>query len=213
MFFDSCLLVYNLCMQHDSNSTSISIPGVDFGNFFSDVQHHFVIWWPTIVVWLKGTVGLLAGLCIPLSIFFVIAIVYSVERLKVLRKKEELIYDTKVEEAFETLPEGGDIVLAHRWENVVKHIDSPNENDWKQAILEADIILDELLTKMGYRGESVGEKLKRVESGDFKTVQDAWEAHKVRNQIAHTPGFTLNKIEAQQTYQLYKKVLDEFYYI
>ena len=130
-----------------------------------------------------------------------------------LRKKEELIYDTKVEEAFETLPEGGDIVLAHRWENVVKHIDSPNENDWKQAILEADIILDELLTKMGYRGESVGEKLKRVESGDFKTVQDAWEAHKVRNQIAHTPGFTLNKIEAQQTYQLYKKVLDEFYYI
>ena len=191
------------------NGTNITIPGIDIGN----APHQIALWWPTIVVWLKTGAGLLVGLSIPVSIFFVIAIVYSVERLKVLRRKEELIYDTKIEEAFEAMPEGGDVVLSHRWENVVKHIDSPNQNDWKQAILEADMILDELLSKMGYRGESVGEKLKRVEPGDFKSIQDAWEAHKIRNQIAHEPGFTLNKIEAQQTYQLYKKVLDEFYYI
>ncbi len=192
-----------------SDSTSIIIPSIDIGSIYDQI----VIWWPTIVIWAKAGAGLLVGLSIPISIFFVIAIIYSVERLKILRKKQALIYDTKVEEAFEVVPEGGDIVLAHRWENVVKHIDSPNQNDWKQAILEADMILDELLSKMGYRGESVGEKLKRVEPGDFKSIQDAWEAHKVRNQIAHEPGFTLNKIEAQQAYHLYKKVLDEFYYI
>jgi hypothetical protein len=45
--------------------------------------------------------------------------------------------------------------------------------------------LDDLLNKLGYRGESIGEKLKRVAKGDMKSLNDAWEAHKVRNQIAH----------------------------
>ncbi len=199
-------MLYNLFM---ANSTNIILPGIDVGN----LPHQFALWWPTIVVWIKDAAGILVGLSIVVSIFFIIAIIYSVERLKVLRKKEALIHEANVEEAFERLPESGDVVMAHRWENVVKHIDSPNQNDWKQAILEADMILDELLSKMGYRGESVGEKLKRVEPGDFKTLQDAWEAHKVRNRIAHEVGFTLNKIEAQEAYHLYKKVFDEFYYI
>ena len=196
-----------------NDTTSVAIPGFEVGNLFSDSGHYLAVWWPNIVSDLKWTWGFVTGLSFVLSLFLIIGIVYSVERLKVLRKKESAIYDTHVDETFENTGEAGDVVSVHHWQNVVKHIESPNESDWKQALIEADIILDDLLSKMGYRGASVGEKLKRVESGDFKSLQDAWDAHLIRNKIAHEAGFTLNKVDAQHAFHLYKKVFEEFYFI
>jgi len=101
-----------------------------------------------------------------------------------------------------------------RWSNIQSLINSYNINDWKQAIIEADTILDEMLDKMGYRGESIGEKLKQVEQSDFTTLNQAWEAHKIRNRIAHSgSNFTLSKDEAERILDLYKEVFSEFYYI
>jgi hypothetical protein len=161
---------------------------------------------------MKHALGSLIGLSFPVSLFFLIGIIYCVERLKKIREKEYEMHDLKVEPAFEE-GEAGDTVMAHRWQSAMGHIESANPNDWKQAILEADIILDDLLTKMGYRGESIGEKLKRVERGDMKTLDDAWEAHKIRNQIAHEAGFQLDHHIAKDTIHRYRRVFDEFYYI
>jgi hypothetical protein len=87
-------------------------------------------------------------------------------------------------------------------------------SDWKFAIIEADIMLDEMLTTMGYKGDTVGEKLKQVERSDFSTVEKAWEAHKVRNQIAHEgSAFSITKPEAVRVIELYKDVFEEFFII
>jgi len=94
------------------------------------------------------------------------------------------------------------------------NINSDNPNDWKQAIIEADIMLDDVLTKLGYRGDSIGDKLKRAEPADFSTLNEAWEAHKVRNQIAHSGStYPLNQHEANRVIQMYRKVFEEFYYL
>ena len=162
---------------------------------------------------LKGILGIVVGLSFPLALFFLIGIIYCVEGLKKIRIKESEIHDLKVEPAYETAVEDAP-GLSHRWESVVKHIESENPNDWRQAIIDADIILDDLLNKLGYRGESVGEKLKRVVEGDFKTIRDAWDAHMVRNQLAHQGSeVPLDHHEARRVVNLYKKVFQEFYYI
>jgi hypothetical protein len=101
-----------------------------------------------------------------------------------------------------------------RWENIQSLINSYNQNDWKQAIIEADTILDEMLDKMSYEGQSIGDKLKQIESSDFLTLNQAWEAHKVRNRIAHSgTNFVLSKDEAVRVINLYKEVFNEFFYI
>jgi hypothetical protein len=101
-----------------------------------------------------------------------------------------------------------------RWERVVSHLNSTSVNDWKFAILEADIILDELLDATGYRGETVSDKLKRVEASDFETLEFAWEAHKVRNTIAHEGSeFVISEREARRVIGLYQAVFEEFHYI
>lgn len=175
-------------------------------NFFSYL-------FPVVMDVLKHIYGYAVGISFVLIVFFFIGIIYCVEELKIIRKKEKDLYDLKVEEAYDTVDKG-DPSLSRRWETVSRHIESPNQNDWRQAIMEADIILDDLLNKMEYRGESIGEKLKRVEKSDFNTLDEAWEAHKMRNQIAHEgSSVPLSHYEAKRIINLYKKVFEEFYYI
>jgi len=183
-------------------------------DLFSVLLHWFIVaFLPFLGGVIKSFWVFMLGISFPLALFFFIGIIYCVEQLKAIRKREEEKYDKKTEPAFETNPEG-DVLMAHRWELALTHVESANPNDWKQAILEADIILDDLLTKMGYRGESIGEKLKRVERGDMKSLDEAWEAHKIRNQVAHEgSSFALTQHEAKRVIQMYRKVFEEFYYI
>lgn len=98
-----------------------------------------------------------------------------------------------------------------KWEKILSLIDSSNENDWRLAIIEADIMLAELLEKMQLPGETMGEKLKLIEKSDFTTLDSAWEAHKMRNAIAHQgSNFLLTQREARRIISLYQSVFDEF---
>ncbi len=101
-----------------------------------------------------------------------------------------------------------------RWEQILELMTSSNESDWRLAILEADNILGEILERQRYEGESIGDRLKGAEVSDFTTLSQAWEAHKVRNQIAHEGlGVMLSKREADRVIDLYRQVFEEFHYI
>lgn len=101
-----------------------------------------------------------------------------------------------------------------RWRDVQAHSASENQNDWKLAIIEADILLGELLEKLGYAGNTIGEKLKGVSPNSFQSVNQAWRAHNVRNRVAHEGAdFELSKKEAQEVITQYKMVFDEFDFI
>ena len=101
-----------------------------------------------------------------------------------------------------------------KWQKIQDHVESINENDWKLAIIEADIMLGEVLDNLSLPGETIGDKLKAVERSDFTTVDLAWEAHKIRNQIAHEgSSFLLNQRETKRILSLYQAVFEEFHII
>ena len=107
-----------------------------------------------------------------------------------------------------------DPVKNKTWLKVEEKMKSPLESDWKLAILDCDIILNEMLDKMGYGGEGVAEKLKQIEPSDFTHLSEAWRAHKIRNEIAHSgSSFRLTKRDADEAVGMYKKVFHEFFYI
>jgi hypothetical protein len=197
----------------ENGEVVLNLPVINFDPVLDSAFRAISDLYPALGAFLKNFFGYVTGISIVAVVIFLIGIIYAVERLKQIRRKEEEIYDTKVEPAYDATAVN-DPALASRWDNVVKHIESENENDWKQAIIEADIILDEILNKLGYKGESIGEKLRRVEPADMKSLNDAWEAHKVRNAIAHDgSGFTISHHEARRIMNLYKKVFQEFYYV
>jgi hypothetical protein len=61
-----------------------------------------------------------------------------------------------------------------------------------------------VLRERGYQGEGVGEMLK---GASFRTIDLAWDAHRVRNRIAHDgSAFELTEREAKRAFMLYESV-------
>ncbi len=142
------------------------------------------------------------------SLVCVVGIVYTYSKIVARQKKEN--QKQKMEEMKRVaalLGQAGD----SRWGQIIQHVNSENPNDWRQAILEADIILEDLLKKLGVHGISIGEKLKGLTKADFQNLDAAWEAHKVRNVIAHEgSNFQISAREAKRVIGLFEKVFKEF---
>lgn len=101
-----------------------------------------------------------------------------------------------------------------QWQTILDYLDSDNPAEWRIAILEADSMLDEITKKAGGMGDTLGERLKSINPDGFKSLQSAWDAHKVRNTIAHEGvNYQLTKRETKRVIDLYEQVFKEFQYI
>lgn len=135
----------------------------------------------------------------------IVILIYSTLRLRHLHHEEHHLYGTVHDGSLETQ------VDHRRFAHVMSLIESPNESDWRQAIIEADIMLDDLMKQLGYEGDTLGERLKKADPGRFKTLDNAWAAHKVRNEIAHQgSAFKLTNHLAYRTIKQYESVFREF---
>jgi hypothetical protein len=180
------------------------------GNFITYEFSHY----ENIIPFLKSVGNVWLWISLPISLFCIVGIIISVDGLSKIRRAEHrYYYGKKIEEAEEDAAKP-DMNLSNRWRHVLERTESTNESDWRQAIIDADSILDEILVKMGYQGEGVGERLQRVTRGDMKSLDEAWDAHKIRNRIAHDgTAFALSQHEAKRVINQYRKVFEEFYYI
>lgn len=167
----------------------------------------------------QGGVSLPAGivrfwqLFVPLSIFVSLllatGIVYAFIRLRQIRSHERAFLHA----AGAVTDEAHHTQAQLRWARILEQVESSNENDWRLAILEADIMLKELLDVGGYQGETMGEQMKQVERADWNTIEEAWEAHKFRNKIAHEGAqHEFTQREAKRIIGLYDKVFREFHF-
>lgn len=99
--------------------------------------------------------------------------------------------------------------LNQNWQNVLNHLNSANESEWKLAIIEADKLIDDLLVQKGYQGESLAERLNMIDKKSMKSFELLWEAHKVRNRIAHKLDFKINRNEALKVISYYGEALKD----
>lgn len=155
-----------------------------------------------VLFWFKMTTTILA-------MFGIAVAIYSFIRLHEIEKEEERKLGLTLTWEHERTEKN------HRWERVEEQLRSSNPSDWKVAILDADNILDEIVERMGYHGTTLGERMKMIEPSDFPYLDDAWKAHKTRNDIAHQGGdeFTLTRSTAEQTINIYHRIFKELGYL
>lgn len=155
------------------------------------------------------------------AIFFITVILYSFVRLLEIRKKEHDHLHHEIEEYAHKHREKEKAGLADeavsqnpRWRQVLQLLYSPNSNDWKLSVMEADAMLDSLLTNLGFQGQSLGEKLKMSGEQGFKHLNTAWEVHSIRNRIAHEGSiFEISHHEAKRVIALYEAIFRDFGFI
>lgn len=198
-------------MSPDQNDIVFEQYQIDFLGLFRLIYEKVGgsgITFDTIVSWLNAFWTIFTIVSLLFAALFLFGLIYAYIRNAQLGEIEEAIIKNN-EKLFQELHRGKN--TNNRWEDVEQHLATENPNDWKLAIIEADVMLDEMLNDIGYAGSSIGEKLKSASPSNFQTIDDAWKAHKVRNQIAHQGSdFVLTKRLAQDTITQYRKVFQEF---
>jgi hypothetical protein len=143
---------------------------------------------------------LLRALSIIFSLFFLGFSIWSFRRVKILRsyffRRLKEFLDFK---AFEVSQ------FAKKWEKVRKRLSRPWETEAKLAIIEADGLLNEVLEKMAYPGERLGQKLRQINDSLLPNVEKLRQVHQLRNDIVHDPDYRLPRERAEEALDIYEQ--------
>jgi len=201
-------------------ATVISVLNTSPSSSFANLREPVSVWdVPTLLAQASGPAGfdaitkgwfVFSLITLIASIPFLAIIVYCGTRIFQIRRRENLEF-----RAAQRTIVAKDIPRTQlRWNRVLEQSASSNPESWRLAILEADIMLSELLDLQGYRGETIADKMKQVDRANFNSIDAAWEAHKIRNAIAHEgTAHVLSSREVRRVISLYERAFREFRYI
>ncbi len=99
--------------------------------------------------------------------------------------------------------------ISKEWEDVRKRLKSGQESEYKLAVIEADMMLNEILKKMGYEGETLGERLNGMTSVTFSNISEIKSSHNIRNDIIHDPDYRLKLEETERVIFSYETALSD----
>jgi len=102
-----------------------------------------------------------------------------------------------------------DIVLRERWHAIETKFALGTPESARLAIIEADALVDTALKGMQIPGEHLADRLSNLDQDDIKSMNRVWRAHRLRNDLVHTPGFAVAPPDAQRTMDDYEAFLKE----
>lgn len=150
-------------------------------------------------------IGIFSMLVSILALFIIIFSLVRMYEIQVF-DKEEIEHEIKHALAKDKEMER---TLNPRWKYILTLIDSPNESDWRISIIEADTLLEETFKDKGLMGDSMSELLEEAKSNGYMGVQGAWDAHLIRNRIAHEgQNFPLTQVEGRRVIKLYQNIFE-----
>lgn len=192
---------------------SILPAGSYLGIFFVTLQTKTTVFLAAAWLWIQVAFTYFQAISLFVCVLLLMGVIYSKFMLYENKKaKKAAIAEAARKEA--ELSARVHTKEKDKWKIIESHEKSENPSDWRLAILECDILLNDLLEKLGYQGDTLGERLRAVPRDGMATLDSAWEAHKIRNAIAHEGSqFTLTKVEASRVINLYQSVFQEFDFI
>ena len=201
----------SLAGAHDSTTTTLSPPPIITSPVTAQQVAEFLQTSsaPGVYDELFHAWNILVGASVTLSLILTAILIYCLIRIFQIRRAEYRHFEAAAH-----------TVTAHdipktrlRWNRILEQAHSESEQQWRLAILEADIMLNELLDELGYRGETMADKMRAVDRARFNTIDLAWEAHRARNRVAHEAMGSFSGTEVRRIIALYEKVLREFEFI
>jgi len=95
------------------------------------------------------------------------------------------------------------------WNKIVEDSESAPPHSYTTAIVNADILVDELLKDAGFEGKDMGDRLGKLNGLRIRSLEGVWSAHRLRNKIVHTSGFEASKKAKEETLHVYEEFLKE----
>lgn len=144
-----------------------------------------------------------------LTIIFIAIIIFSLIRLIEIQLYDKEEINHEIHKAMLRQKER-ERVANPRWHYIQTLIESPNESDWRVSIIEADSMMEEVLKEKGLSGNTVSELLESAKDSGYRSIQDAWDGHLIRNQIAHQGSdYSLSQVEGRRVIKMFQNFFEE----
>lgn len=95
-----------------------------------------------------------------------------------------------------------------RWLAIEGSLKRDDPSSAQLAILNADKLVDSALRERGFKGATMGERMKSAQN-TWKNANHVWGAHKIRNRIAHEPDIKVTYDIAKRALAAYKQALKD----
>lgn len=89
-----------------------------------------------------------------------------------------------------------------KWLAIEQSVQRDNDASCHMAILNADKLVDQALKDKGFKGQTMGERLKSAKDA-LPHRDNIWQAHKLRNRIAH-------ETDVKVSYDITRRALAQF---
>lgn len=102
-----------------------------------------------------------------------------------------------------------DALMQERWRAVLAKAASGSADAFRIAVIDADKLADDALRQLGLEGEHMADRLEKIAPAELRSLERLWRAHRIRNDLVHTPGFELSREAAARTLEDYEAFLKE----
>lgn len=100
-------------------------------------------------------------------------------------------------------------IFEERWRDILKKASAASPDSMRLAVIEADSLVNDALGQLGFEGKHMADRLMNLNPDDYKTLNALWRAHRLRNELVHTPGFFLSPEDANKLLSDYEAFLKE----
>lgn len=96
--------------------------------------------------------------------------------------------------------------LKESWGAVSAGLTSGKESHWRTAVIRADAVLDLALRARGFSGDTMAQRMSRA-ARKYPAVEDAFKAHRLRNDLVHNPMRGISEKETRWALQIFERAL------
>ncbi len=102
------------------------------------------------------------------------------------------------------------VSMKFEWNGFLARARAATPDSFPLLVIEADKITDEALKRLGFQGETMLERIQTLaRARKMGSLEGFWRAHKVRNEIAHTPNFSMPHRDVERHLLAYQRFLKE----
>ncbi len=139
-----------------------------------------------------------------LAAIYVAVLIVDIILLLILNNAQE---DYRKSKRGTTLPTHSEAL--RKWKRIKNRLKKGQQNYYKAAILEADQMVEKILIDVGYKQETMGEKIDMLREQAVDSAEILRKAHDVSVRIVQDPDFTLSRKDAEEALLWYEEFMND----
>jgi len=96
------------------------------------------------------------------------------------------------------------------WEEISKKLEMQREVDYKQAVIQVDALMEDIIKRLGFPNIDSALNQKKLSRQHLLNIDELTQAHKTKVKIETEPNFRLNQEEAKRLVEVYETSFKEW---